>query len=61
MAKRTMNTSPDKNEYRKSFVACGGGLLFLLNGTSGREGREIFIASLHVNRRSTGDGVIGFP
>src|SRR2546427_13305775 len=65
MAKRTMNTTPDRSEYRRSFVACGGGPRFRLKGTSGFEGRRIFMDSLHVDRRPSGDGVVrflrGFP
>src|SRR6266540_5631213 len=56
MASMTMNTTPAKREYRSNFVACGGGLRFRLNGTSGFEGRAIFTGSLHVDRRSAGDG-----
>src|SRR5881628_4150521 len=58
MARRTMNTTPERSEYRRSFVACGGGLRFRLKGTSGLEGRRIFMDSLHVNRRPSGDGVV---
>src|SRR6266540_5097776 len=58
MASMTMNTTPAKREYRSNFVACGGGLRFRLNGTSGFEGRAIFTGSLHVNRRPTGEGVV---
>src|SRR2546425_1133805 len=60
MAKRTMNTTPDRSEYRRSFVACGGGPRFRLKGTSGFEGRRIFMDSLHVDRRPSGDGVVRF-
>src|SRR2546422_3829325 len=60
MAKRTMNTTPDRSEYRRSFVACGGGPRFRLKGTSGLEGRRIFMDSLHVDRRPSGDGVVRF-
>src|SRR5207245_4765075 len=60
MAKRTMNTTPERSEYRRSFVACGGGLRFRLKGTSGLEGRRIFMESLHVDRRPSGDGVVRF-
>src|SRR5207247_2204955 len=58
MASRTMKTTPERNEYRRSFVACGGGLRFRLKGTSGLEGRRIFMGSLHVDRRPSGDGVV---
>src|SRR5437764_14785189 len=58
MARRTMNTTAERNEYRRSFVACGGGLRFRLKGTSGLEGRRIFMGSLHVDRRPSGDGVV---
>src|SRR2546421_5543668 len=57
MARRTMNTRPERNEYRRSFVACGGGLRFRLKGTSGLEGRRIFVDSPHVDRRPSADGV----
>src|SRR5207247_10192263 len=53
-----MNTTPARREYRSNFVACGGGRRFRLNGTSGFEGRAIFMDSLHVNRRPAGDGVV---
>src|SRR6266487_4767394 len=59
MASMTMNTTPARREYRSNFVACGGGLRFRLNGTSGFEGRAIFTGSLHVNRRPAGDRVVG--
>src|SRR5438128_57140 len=58
MARRTMNTTPERSEYRKSFVACAGGLRFRMKGTSGLEGRRIFMDSLHVDRRPSGDGVV---
>src|SRR5207249_3292399 len=58
MARRTMNTTPERNEYRRSFVACGGGVRFRLKGTSGLEGRRIFMDSLHVDRRPSGDGEV---
>src|SRR5439155_14619908 len=58
IANRTMKTTPERNEYRRSFVACGGGLRFRLKGTSGLEGRRIFMGSLHVDRRPSGDGVV---
>src|SRR2546422_1327107 len=58
IAKRTMKTTPERKEYRRSFVAWGGGLRFRLNGASGLEGRAIFMHSLHVNRRPSGDGVV---
>src|SRR5438309_10028578 len=60
MARRTMNTTPERNEYRRSFVAWGGGLRFRMKGTSGLEGRRIFMDSLHVDRRPSGDGVVRF-
>src|SRR5256885_11916073 len=60
MARRTMNTRPERSEYRRSFVACGGGLRFRLKGTSGLEGRRIFMDSLHVDRRPPGDRVVRF-
>src|SRR5438093_12494184 len=60
MARRTMNTTAERNEYRRSFVACGGGLRFRLKGTSGLEGRRIFMDSLQVDRRPSGDGVVRF-
>src|SRR5947199_2432142 len=58
MARRTMNTRPERSEYRRSFVACGGGRRFRLKGTSGAEGRRIFIAYLHVIRRRSGHAVV---
>src|SRR6266571_5077412 len=58
IASKIMNTTPARREYRSNFVACGGGLRFRLNGTSGFEGRAIFMDSLHVNRRPAGDGVV---
>src|SRR3989442_16035584 len=60
MARRTMNTTPERSEYRRSFVACGGGLRFRMKGTSGLEGRRIFMDSLPVDRRPSGDGVVRF-
>src|SRR5438093_98722 len=60
MARRTMNTRPERNEYRRSFVAWGGGLRFRLKGTSGLEGRRIFMDSLQVDRRPPGDRVVRF-
>src|SRR5712691_7338170 len=60
MARRTMNTTPARSEYRRSLVACGGGLRFRMKGTSGLEGRRIFMDSLHVDRRPSGDGVVRF-
>src|SRR2546426_3143595 len=60
MARRTMNTTPERNEYRRSFVAWGGGLRFRLKGTFGLEGRRIFMDSLQVDRRPPGDRVVRF-
>src|SRR5437867_1879861 len=55
-----MNTTPERSEYLRSFVACGGGLRFRLKGTSGLEGRRIFMDSLHVDRRPSRDSVVCF-
>src|SRR5207245_7812306 len=60
MARRTMNTTPERSEYLSSFVACGGALRFRLKGTSGLEGRRIFMDSLHVDRRPSRDSVVRF-
>src|SRR2546427_11561199 len=60
MARRTMNTTPERNEYRRSFVAWGGGLRFRLEGASGLEGRRIFMDSLHVDRRPPGVRLVRF-
>src|SRR6058998_1315016 len=53
-----MKTIPAASEYVRSLVACGGGRRLRLKGTSGAEGRRIFMDSLHVNRRPSGDGVV---
>ncbi len=58
--RRMMKTIPATIEYRRSFVAWGGGLRLRLKTAIGFRGRAIRIDSLHKDRGTPGDGAVAF-
>src|SRR2546422_390175 len=54
----TMKTMPATMEYRRSFVAWGGGLRLRLKTAVGLRGRAMRIDSLHVDRGTPRDGAV---
>src|SRR2546430_3334525 len=56
--RRTMKTMPATMEYRRSFVAWGGGLRLRLKTAVGLRGRAMRIDSLHVDRGTTRHGAV---
>src|SRR5256886_8692678 len=57
-ARGTMKTMPATMEYRRSFVAWGGGLRLRLKTAVGLRGRAMRIDSLHVNRGTPRDRAV---